>query len=220
MPVVKEALSRPDTMIQAIPDLVSARRKLVQAIPTLVICPASVPSEQEGGLRFCRELHAHPTYAEVPVILYAENLSEDSIRRAMQAGAKGILQIPFTAATLQHRVKGIVPALIASGDLPAPPYTRMPDTQTIDRRPVSPPGEAAAPDEFAEKMRLAQTLLAKVLHNLKTSDLLRLAEREDVPRVVYEMARSVCGVTSDAPAEKKPEESVLSGLESAFRRGN
>lgn len=64
-----------------------------------------------------------------------------------------------------------------------------------------------------EHFQFAQKLLAQVLHNLKTSNLLEVAEREDVPRIVAEMARKVCDAAIRRPANR---ESV--DLESIFKK--
>lgn len=67
-------------------------------------------------------------------------------------------------------------------------------------------------EDFLKKINLAQRILAKVFVNLKSSSLLQIVELEDVPRVVFEITRTVCGVPSeDEPAgriQTKREQSV------------
>lgn len=59
-------------------------------------------------------------------------------------------------------------------------------------------------EDFLKKINLAQRILAKVFVNLKSSSLLQIVELEDVPRVVFEITRTVCGVPSDEPAGHAP----------------
>ena len=49
------------------------------------------------------------------------------------------------------------------------------------------------------KLKKAQHLLAMVLHNLKTSNLLDVVDLEDVPGIVLQMARNVCGEAKEEP---------------------
>lgn len=82
----------------------------------------------------------------------------------------------------------------------------------------------------SEKLLYAQQLLAKVLHNLRTSALLDVADMEDVPRIVLQMTRTVCGIREEskiepgrskeeqARAEIKSDAAISIDLDSLFRK--
>jgi hypothetical protein len=58
--------------------------------------------------------------------------------------------------------------------------------------------EAEVEEEPEEdNLTYSQRILATVLHNLKTSDLLQVVEPEDVPRIVFEMTRTVCEIREE-----------------------
>ncbi len=72
--------------------------------------------------------------------------------------------------------------------------------------------------EAHENLLFAQRILATILHNLKTSDLLQVVEKEDVSRIVYEMTKSVCGIRDEIPAESDEPDEELSNMSSDLDR--
>lgn len=50
-------------------------------------------------------------------------------------------------------------------------------------------------NHFGENLQYAQRILATVLHNLKTSDLLSVIDMDEVPKAVIEMTKSVCEIS-------------------------
>lgn len=50
-------------------------------------------------------------------------------------------------------------------------------------------------NHFSENLQYAQRILATVLHNLKTSDLLSVIDMDEVPKAVIEMTKSVCEIS-------------------------
>lgn len=205
---LEEALEASALRVVTVSDIVSAKRRLVQERPVLIVCAASLGGDTDAAFRFCEELHAHETYRDIPVLLVSEGLTDEAIRRAGASGAKGMMPKPLQPTALRHRLQNLLPKEIV-----VPP----PAAAESKPRPAPPPLEPQVEAEAERNFQLAQSLLAKVLHNLKTSDLLKIAEEDDVPRVVFEITRSVCGIRT-APAAAKPEAQTTLDLDRAFGR--
>ena len=56
------------------------------------------------GLEFVRQLHAQQLAPEVPVVMITTESSEEHVKQAIQAGAKGYIRKPFTADQVKQRV--------------------------------------------------------------------------------------------------------------------
>ena len=212
-PIVEAAIGKARASVVGVKDYVQAKRRMVQGVPDLVLGMVSTGGNPKSGLAFCKEMQEHARFREVPVILITNNLTEDVIRGASESGAKGLLSWPVSVSILKNRIVALVPELDKTAAVPSKSVTApraMAKTQ------------AAAADP---KLQLAQHLLAKVLHNLKTSALLDIVELEEVPRVVAEITRSVCAAgvqqlepaaQSAASATKKLDGETYIDLDAAF----
>ncbi|MCB0322162.1 MAG: response regulator [Bdellovibrionales bacterium] len=200
--VVEAAIHGADVRVMVVADAPAAKRMLLQAAPDLIVSEVAVGEDTDAGYRFCEQLQGHPELSQIPVLLVGEDLDETTIRRASESGASGIVPWPLTPAALRTRMSTLLPALASAPELEKAPAEAKsaPQSQPSTTPPaagvVAPSslisGGAPAP-ETQQKLLKVQKLLAQILHNLKTSDLLEIVELEDVPRVVLEMARSVCG---------------------------
>jgi DNA-binding response OmpR family regulator len=205
---VEEATSDVELSVLGFAELVTAKRRLLQETPALIICNVTVEGDEEAGFRLCEELQGHSLYKGIPVLLVAEHLTDEAIRQASASGARGLMPAPLQVSSLRARIAAIVPLR------PRPP---KPDEESVPTKEDIPAEESASEDGDMERnFHVAQNLLAKVLHNLKTSDLLKIAEEEDVPRVVFEITRSVCGIRGASAETKSGDTSV--DLDKAFGR--
>jgi DNA-binding response OmpR family regulator len=208
-PVLERALKGSDVSVRAFLDIATAKRSLIEATPMLIVTSSSFQTDPDGGFRFAKEVSAHSELSKIPLLLLSEDLSEDVIRRASESGAKALVPWPVSVESLKKRIAAFFPQeqpLSLPADSAASPQQQQEQT----------PSEKAAPLQASseEKVRRAQHLLAQVLHNLKTSALLEVIDIEDVPRVVSEITRAVCGVAAprvprtaavEAQPEDKPE---------------
>ena len=200
-PILEAVSAGTSLKIVAVDNPAAAKRRIILEVPALIICSVGFLGDSEGGYRFCRELSEHESLSSIPVMLTADQLTEEMPRRGSEAGAKGIITWPITTDAIKRRIQPLLPAI----NLAAAPAETA--------KPAPPPAAAPAPvdPEFEAKIKTAQNLLARVLHNLKTSDLLQVVEIEDVPRIVLQMTRTVCGVKGDdeiksgSTAEKQPQ---------------
>ncbi len=174
--------------VVAVKDVVSAKRVLIQSIPSIIIASLNLGEDAEAGFRLCEELQGRSDFAEIPILLVCEELQAGYSERARELGAEGLLSWPLTEGDFRSAL-GSHFSLGAQAEFDIEFEVESEDEE--QPKSVSPP--AVAPDE---KLATAQKLLAQVLHALKTSDLLSVAEIEDVPRIVFEMTRSVCGQQS------------------------
>ena len=62
------------------------------------------------GLEFVRQLRAQKLAAGVPVVMITTESSEEHVKQAIQAGARGYIRKPFTADQVKERVVPLVKA--------------------------------------------------------------------------------------------------------------
>lgn len=173
----KPLLTSRSVEVTVVSDIMKAKTKLIESAPKLIICSFSFDGDREAGVRFSNDLRGHPSLSTIPVMLVDEKLQSDDIEKAKGAGAKAIVSIPVDESGLIKGLSKFLPGVFVSG-------TQAPQVSV----------------SFEEKLEYAEQLLAKVVNNLKTSHLLQVVDKEDVPRVVSEITRKVCGIDA-APAE-------------------
>lgn len=254
--IAEAATDAANVQVITVATLSEAKRKLLQAAPTLVLCNIVLQEDTEAGFRFCKELQGHEALRAIPVILIAEIFSAEIVRKASASGAKSLMLWPVAPETLHSRLLALSPQGISSPTktenlFPGQQKTEksasptfsmhasfhsaepMPRRKNFHEEKQQKNGESEALPKSLEadstltdlekKLRIAQNLLAKVLHNLKTSDLLQIIEIEDVARVVFEMTRKVCGVPSIETAGQgiaEQKETVKSELSSGPNQSN
>ncbi len=74
----------------------------------LVLTDINMPSMD--GLEFVRQIQEQQLAPGVPVIMITTESSEEHVKRAIQAGARGYIRKPFTAEQVKERVLPLVPA--------------------------------------------------------------------------------------------------------------
>ena len=62
------------------------------------------------GLEFLRQISAQNLAKDVPVIMITTESSEEHVKQAIQAGAKGYIRKPFTAEQVKERILPMVRA--------------------------------------------------------------------------------------------------------------
>lgn len=68
----------------------------------LILSDINMPSMD--GLEFVRQLRSQHLAPEVPVVMITTESSEEHVRQAIEAGAKGYIRKPFTADQVKQRV--------------------------------------------------------------------------------------------------------------------
>ena len=246
--VVEAAVQGRIGSVVSVLDLGSAKRKLITSEPVLILCRVLLGSDEEAGYRFARELQGHPDLSRVPLILIANEVTESVIRKATEVGAKTLVPWPVSPESLSYRIFPLIGEHAAP--LEAASSSGAPSVKPVPAAPTAPVAKPAAPSlrqqpsqsqtvphsappaampVQSEKLNYAQQLLAKVLHNLRTSALLDIADMDDVPRIVMEMTRTVCGVKDERKGpdshagkgekpreEVKPDPSIQIDLDSVF----
>ena len=72
----------------------------------LVLSDINMPSMD--GLEFLRQLRSRKLAAGVPVVMITTESSEEHVKQAIQAGARGYLRKPFTPEQVKERVLPLV----------------------------------------------------------------------------------------------------------------
>ena len=67
----------------------------------LILSDINMPSMD--GLEFLRQLRAQKLALDVPVVMITTESSEEHVKQAIQAGAKGYIRKPFTAEQVKER---------------------------------------------------------------------------------------------------------------------
>jgi len=72
----------------------------------LILSDINMPTMD--GLEFVRQLQARNLAAKVPVVMITTESSEEHVKQAIQAGARGYIRKPFTADHVKERVLPLV----------------------------------------------------------------------------------------------------------------
>ena len=75
----------------------------------LILTDINMPSMD--GLEFVRQIKAQNVAPGVPVVMITTESSEEHVRQAIQAGARGYIRKPFTADQVKERVLPLVRVL-------------------------------------------------------------------------------------------------------------
>jgi two-component system chemotaxis response regulator CheY len=68
----------------------------------LILSDINMPSMD--GLEFLRQIHAQSLAPGIPVVMITTESSEEHVKQAIQAGARGYIRKPFTAEQVKERV--------------------------------------------------------------------------------------------------------------------
>ena len=74
----------------------------------LILTDINMPSMD--GLEFVRQIRARKLASGVPVVMITTESSEEHVKQAIQAGARGYIRKPFTAEQVKERVLPLVSA--------------------------------------------------------------------------------------------------------------
>jgi two-component system chemotaxis response regulator CheY len=74
----------------------------------LILSDINMPSMD--GLEFVRQLRAQDLAPGVPVVMITTESSEEHVKQAIQAGARGYIRKPFTAEQVKERVLPLIQA--------------------------------------------------------------------------------------------------------------
>jgi two-component system, chemotaxis family, chemotaxis protein CheY len=72
----------------------------------VILSDINMPSMD--GLEFLRQIHAQKLAQNVPVVMITTESSEEHVKQAIQAGAKGYIRKPFTAEQVKERVLSLL----------------------------------------------------------------------------------------------------------------
>jgi two-component system, chemotaxis family, chemotaxis protein CheY len=75
----------------------------------LILSDINMPSMD--GLEFVRQLHSQQLAPQVPVVMITTESSEEHVRQAIEAGAKGYIRKPFTPDQVKQRVLPLLTAV-------------------------------------------------------------------------------------------------------------
>lgn len=93
----------------------SAMAVIAKAVPDLILLDVCMPGKD--GLAICRELRTNPECQPIPVVIVSSLDENETISRAYDVGATDFILKPFDPTTLAHRVRYMLRAGKAFGDL-------------------------------------------------------------------------------------------------------
>ena len=206
------ALGEIEIAFSSVPSIAKAKQSLVSKTPSLLVSNTKIENDETAGFRLCKDLRSHPMFESLPVLLFSAGVTQIGIQEASNCGASGLLDLTSPPERVRKRILRILgihdpreavaesvqqPAVVASQAAAAP--QRAPATsQPASRESAVSQEDSEQEASLADKLKKAQHLLALVLHNLKTSNLLEVVDLEDVNGVVLQMARTVCGESAAA----------------------
>ena len=186
--LVDDALSGVNAKVLVSKDVNSAKRKLVQAVPCIILSVVNIDGDSKAGINLCHQLREHSEFSKIPLVLFSDSINDEILQQARVEGAKAVVPFSVLSTELRKFLNSLLPNIV-----PKPAEVKQVNKSTQSQITS---GSNVADLETQEKIEIAQRLMAKVLHNLKTSDLLQVVDKDEVAQVVYEMTRSVCGISS------------------------
>lgn len=100
--VVRKCLAAHDVQVIEAENGAEALRQLANHAPDLVLMDIDMPVM--NGLEACRQLRAHPTLGQTPLVFLAASDDDERQAGALMAGADDFVAKPFTADILLARV--------------------------------------------------------------------------------------------------------------------
>jgi len=107
--IVERALRQAGLNLQAVHEASSGAEGLdvLKAQPVdLILSDINMPVMD--GLEFVRQIRAQNLAPGVPVVMITTESSEEHVKQAIQAGARGYIRKPFTAEQVKERVLPLV----------------------------------------------------------------------------------------------------------------
>ena len=195
------ALEEDDFEFAAADSIAEGKRILVQREPTLIISQLYDSCGEKIGLQLLQELKKHQRFESIPVALVAESLDSEIIDQAGNAGAAGMIPWPISTEAIRNRLSSFL-----TNNSDQDPESASQKQQIALEATAGTTGTKASrtiSPEAEEKFMIAQKLLAKVLHRLKTSNLLETTEKENIPRIILEITNSICSLESETTQRKE-----------------
>lgn len=214
--LVRMALADYKLKVNSVSSAVEAKSTLIQNIPDLVLCDLSIGENSTAGAMLCVELGSHPNFAALPVLLAADDVTEQTKSTAASSGAAGVVCKPLEEEEFRASVEQILGLSVSQTVVDVNPPLKLENIDTAEPVPTVPSvvtNPVSAPSRPVEKqkevldnVKAAQLILAKVLHSLKRGKELNVVDLEKVPEVVLEETRRVCQQEARKFAPAKEEE--------------
>ena len=215
---VQECVDSSGLEVVLFEDVGEAKKSLMEDIPRLILCKSQIADDERAGLKLCSDLRDHDNFASIPVLLFVEEVKEDIIKGAQHFGARGVFSIPVIVAELSSVLAQLLPGVVKplDGEATSPVEEEEEDEEEWDDEEEEDGLEFGDSEDMSDNLTYAQHILSTVLNNLKTSDLIHIVEPEDVPRIVFEMARTVCDIKEEKPDSLDEEDDIDMDLDAAF----
>ncbi|MCC6933830.1 MAG: response regulator [Deltaproteobacteria bacterium] len=172
---LNQVIASSSVRIMITTDVASAKRKMFQAVPAIIISAVVVENQDDAGFRFCGDLRQHSEFARIPVILIGEEINEQSLQLAKEAGAKAYYSRQVKANDLYKVICAVAPQV--GEQLKFSPNT----DETTEVEPAA-----------AKNSEYLRILLAKILRNVNSSGILDFCTEKQVPALLMDMTRLVC----------------------------
>jgi DNA-binding response OmpR family regulator len=104
--VARLGLRRAGFTVTIVDDGQSALRAAHETAFDALVLDWNMPSLD--GIDVCRQLHADPTWARVPIVFLTGATHAAAEQEARAAGACGVIFKPFDPTTIGERVKGLI----------------------------------------------------------------------------------------------------------------
>ena len=156
-------------------DLGAAKRKMIQAVPALVIVAIEIKDQGEVGYKFCCDLQQHSELFKIPAILIGEVVTEQSVLRAKECGAKAYYSRQVKADDLYRAIVALAAHL----------------KEQLKFCPASDDEKTFAVNN-SEQETFLLVLLARILNNINSSGILEFCSRGQVTDLLMDMTRLIC----------------------------
>src|ERR1044071_7383131 len=111
--MLKFALERADFQVAIAPDAASARVRVAELRPDLILLDWMMPGI--SGIEYARELRASPTTRDIPIMMVTARVEEEDKVRGLNIGCDDYVSKPFSFPELIARINAVLRRTMPGG---------------------------------------------------------------------------------------------------------
>lgn len=111
--MLKFALERAEFQVNLAPDAASARVRVAESRPDLILLDWMMPGV--SGIEYARELRASPTTRDIPIMMITARVEEEDKVRGLNIGCDDYVSKPFSFPELIARINAVLRRTMPGG---------------------------------------------------------------------------------------------------------
>jgi two-component system phosphate regulon response regulator PhoB len=111
--MLKFALERADFQVNLAPDAATARMRVAESRPDLILLDWMMPGI--SGVEYARELRSSPTTRDIPIVMVTARVEEEDKVRGLNIGCDDYVSKPFSFPELIARINAVLRRTLPGG---------------------------------------------------------------------------------------------------------